>query len=527
MGGVGKTQLATEYAYWHLGGYEAIWWVRSEEPARLASDYAGLGIALGVTSAQEPSQEVQISATRSWLEQQAGWLVVFDNVEKPDDLNDYLPRGGGGHVLITSRHQSWGGIAAQVSVEEWHRPESIAFLLKRTGREDREGANGVAEALGDLPLALAQAGAYMEEAHLPFVDYVHLLEINQKELLSKGTAFTGYELTVATAWSASFEKLETANPAAADLLRLCAFFAPDDIPLDVISKGAQYLPGPLAKAMSDQMNRAECVAALGRYSLAEVTGDALSVHRLVQAVMRDRLPDDPSKTWVEAAVGLINQAFPSQVERNPSAWPVCWRLLPHALASAGQAEALQLAPQATARLLNQTAGYLRERAQFAEAKVALERALGISEAAYGPDHPAVATAVNNLGNVLWDLGDLAGARAACERALRIHEAAYGPDHPEVAIDVNNLGNVLQGLGDLAGARAAFERALRIDEAVYGPDHPAVATDVNNLGNVLQGLGELAGARAAFERALEILRRFLGDDHPKTVIVRKNLESLDK
>ena len=125
----------------------------------------------------------------------------------------------------------------------------------------------------------------------------------------------------------------------------------------------------------------------------------------------------------------------------------------------------------------------------------------IDERAFGPDHPNVATDVNNLGGVLQDLGDLAGARAAFERALAIDERAFGPDHPNVATDVNNLGSVLQDLGDLAGARAAFERALAIDERAYGPDHPNVATDVNNLGSVLQDLGDLAGARAAFERAL--------------------------
>ncbi len=175
--------------------------------------------------------------------------------------------------------------------------------------------------------------------------------------------------------------------------------------------------------------------------------------------------------------------------------------------------------------VNNLGSVLQALGDLAGARAAFERALRIDERAYGPDHPDVATDVNNLGGVLQALGDLAGARAAYERALRIDERAYGPDHPDVAIDVNNLGGVLQALGDLAGARAAFERALRIDEQAFGPDHPHVASDVNNLGLVLQALGDLAGARAAFERALRIFVKFLPADHPNIRIVRGNLAGL--
>jgi Tfp pilus assembly protein PilF len=279
--------------------------------------------------------------------------------------------------------------------------------------------------------------------------------------------------------------------------------------------------------VADPLACDEVLAALRRFSLVEVSSDALAVHRLVQAIARDRLAEDARRTWVEAAVRLVDDAFPSG-EDDPSdvrTWPVCARLLPHALAAARHAEALQVAAEATGRLLNQAGVYLWGRAEFADAKAAYERTLAIGKAAYGPDHPTVATRVNNLGLVLQDLGDLTGARVAFERALAIDEAAYGPEHPRVAIRVNNLGGVLPDLGDLAGARAAFERALAIDEAAYGPEHPKVAIRVNNLGLVLHDLGDLAGARAAFERALHIFREFLGEDHPSTLTVRNNLESL--
>jgi len=524
LGGVGKTQLALEYAYRHTADYAVVWWVRAEEPAALSAGFAALAGPLDLPEKAAAEQPVVVAAARRWLEHNDGWLLVFDNAPDPAALRDFLPQGGAGHVLITSRYPAWRGVASPLSVRVLERAESVAFLLRRTGQTDQAAAGVLAGELGDLPLALEQAGAYMETTGRALADYLSLFRQRQGDLLRRGRPSTDYPATVATTWEISFQQLQQTSPAAAGLLNLCAFLAPDDIPRELLGAGAAHLPESLAAALADPLAGDEALAALRRYSLAEVSGDALAVHRLVQAVARDRLAEEARRTWAEAAVRLVAEAFPSG-EQDPSdvrTWPQCSRLLPHALAAAGHAEALQVAAEATGFLLNQAGLYLKGRAQYAAARAALERALAIDEAALGPQHPKVATDVNNLGTVLQDLGDLAGARAAYQRALAIGEAAYGPQHPAVATRVNNLGSVLQALGDLAGARAALERALAIDEAAYGPQHPAVARDVNNLGNVLQDLGDLAGARAALERALAIDEAAYGPQHPAVAIRVNNL-----
>jgi len=480
LGGVGKTQLAVEYAYRHAAEYDVVWWVRAEEPATLPSDYAGLAGELGLPEEDAPEQRVVVQAVRRWLGQNAGWLLVFDNAPGPAEVHDYLPQAAMGHVLITSRNPVWRGAASPLTVRVMERPESVDFLLKRTGRADEEAADALAEALGDLPLALEQAGAYVEASGGTLSGYLRLFRRRHRELLSRGRPSTDYPDTVATTWVLSFQQVQQASPAGADLLNLCAFLAPDDIPQDLLSEGAQHLPQPLAEAVADPLTFDEAVAALRRYSLVGVGGDALSVHRLVQAVACDRLAEEARRTWAEAAVNLVNSAFPFDSD-DVRTWPECSRLLPHALVVAGHAEALGVALEATGRLLNQVGLYLGARAEFVEAKVAFERSLVVEEAAFGSDHPEVAAVVNNLGGVLKDLGDLEGAQAAYERALAIDEAVFGPGHPEVATVVNNLGRVLQDLGDLKGARAAFERSLVIDEAAFGSNHPNVAVSVNNLG----------------------------------------------
>ncbi|MCD4801031.1 MAG: tetratricopeptide repeat protein, partial [Methanococcoides sp.] len=459
-------------------------------------------------------------AVKQWLEQHPKWLLVFDNAKDRADVNDYLPQGKTGHVLITSRNVNWRGIATLLDVKVLERKESVDFLLKRTGYTDKEIADTLADALGDLPLALEQAGAYMEAKGRNISYYLNMFTVHKNKLLNRAVPSTDYPDTVATTWDIAFDEVMQISSSGADLLNLCAFLAPDDIPVELLNSGVQYLPESLAAVAGDPLAFDDAVDPLRRYSLVEITAETISVHRLVQAVTRDRLDEDEKKKWAEAAVHIVNKAFPFK-SNDLLTWPVSTRLLPHALAAAEHAEALDVASDSTARLLNQMGLYLKGRAQFAEAKEMHERALAIDEAAYGPDHPDVAIDVNNLGLVLEDLGDMEEAKKMFERALVIDEAAYGPDHPQVAIYANNLGGVLNALGDMEGAKKMYERALAIDEATYGPDHPNVAICVSNLGLVLQALGDMEGAKKMFERALAIDESAYGPDHPQVAIYVNN------
>lgn len=523
MGGVGKTQLASEYAYDHAGDYQVVWWIKSEEPAALKSDYAALAEALDLPQKQERDQKVIVAAVRDWLNHNGAWLLIFDNARNKEDLRDWLPQNRAGHVVITSRDPNWGGVAKPLEVEVLTRKDAVRFLLQRTGQDDDVAARLLAEALGDLPLALEQAGAYIETTGKPISEYLALFKTRHAELLQRGKP-DDYPDTVATTWEISFQAARQESPAAAGLLNVCAFLAPDDIPIAALRKGKDKLPDPLAETVADELWFDEAVAVLRRYSLIERVEDGLFVHRLVQMVARDRLLDDERRVSADAAVRVVNDAFPFESD-DVRTWADCERLLPHALAAAEFGEELQLAPEATGRLLNQIGVYYNGCARHAEAMQAYERAIKIVEATFGPNDTNVAIYVNNLGNVLRDLGDLTLARQCIDRALRIDEAAFGPDHPNVAIRVNNLGLVLKDLGDLAGARQSFDRALRIGEVILGPDHPAVATYVNNLGAVLNDLGEPGGARQCYERALRIDEGAFGAEHPEVATDVNNLGSV--
>jgi tetratricopeptide (TPR) repeat protein len=527
LGGVGKTQVALEYAYRFASAFRVIWWLRAEEPATLAADYAALAEHLPLPAGATAEPGARIAAVRAWLEGHDGWLLIFDNAPEPAAVTPYLPRRVGGQILITSRYLGWGGAARSVTVPTFPRDESVRFLLDRTQQADAEAAAALAAEVGDLPIALAQAAGYLDATGITLVGYLARWRTHRAELLGRGHEGLDYLDTVATTWEVAFQALQAREPAAADLLCLCAYLAPEAIPPRLLRDSSEVLPERLAAAVADDLAWDTVIAALRRYALVETAEPTLAVHRLVQAVTRDRLAEDDRRTWAAAAVTCLARAV-RQGETPPwdvRSWPALAEWLPHGLAAAAHAEGLQVARQDTALVLNQFGLYFRARAQWTDARAALARALTLYEAAYSPDHPTVATTVNNLGGVLRALGDLAGARAANERALTIDEASYGPDHPTVATTVNNLGGVLRALGDLGGARAALARALTIDEASYGPDHPTVAIRVNNLGGVLRGLGDLAEARAAYERALRIFEAHLGAAHPSTQTVRRNLETV--
>jgi tetratricopeptide (TPR) repeat protein len=321
-------------------------------------------------------------------------------------------------------------------VPKFPRDESLAFLQHRIGASG-DDADALADALGDLPLALEQAAAYLDATGASLADYLSLFRTRRRELWDSGKPPPAYGETVGTTWVLSMDSARKQCPACGDLLALCAFLAPDDIPLSLLRDGAPHLPRRLRATTRDPIRLNRATAALLRYSLLQLSADSLSLHRLVQAVAQDRLSQQDQRTYAEAAARLVNKAFPFDSD-DVRTWPQCSRLLPHALAAAGHAADLHAALDAAGRLLNQSGIYLQGRAQFAHAKQVLQCALAIYEKAHGPDHPNVAIRLNNLGGMLCVQGDLEGARIHGERALAIYDKFLGPDHPDTVLARNNL-----------------------------------------------------------------------------------------
>jgi tetratricopeptide (TPR) repeat protein len=529
LGGIGKTQLALEYSYLFWDEYDVIWWVRSEEPATLAADYAMLAKYLNLPEKDAADQTLTINAVKRWLENNSEWLLVFDSAQNPHDLKRYVPRSRANHIIITSRNPDWSGTAKPLTVIIFDRNESIAFLIKRTEQNDEKAANALAETLGDLPLALEQAGAYILAAAISISDYLERFNEQHKRILeSRLGNDIYYPDTIATTWGVSFQAVQKESPVSAEILWLCSFLAPDDIPRSLLVEGAKYLPEPLASVSSDDLMLDAAIWTLRRYSLINVTIGGFSIHRLVQMVTRDRMTADDRKKWALIAVNILSEVFPIKSDDPESIDAHLWHksscLTSHALAASSYALDFNVSLMQISNLLNQSGSYLRERAQLLEAKELHEQALVLAEKSEGRNHPSVAICLENLARVLRDMGHLQKAQEYLKRAIDIEENYFGSgtNISHIAICLDNLGRVLYSQGNLADAKKNYKRALKIDEKIYGQEHPRVAIRLNNIGAILQEQGNLVGAKKNYERALEIDKKFYGQDNPYVAIRLNNL-----
>lgn len=522
LGGVGKTQLAVEYAYRYWDDYDIIWLLRSEDHTAIADDYCRLARCLHLQTEDPGDTPATVEAVRIFLARNARWLLIFDNVLSPDEIRRFLPETTAGHILITSRHRDWQ-CAIGIKIDTFKRRESIEFIQRRTGQDDEEAADDLAGELGDLPLALEQAGAFIAETGMPIPEYLKAYREKKLSLLEKRKPFD-YLGTVATTWEISFQKIREdpdVGPVAEDLLNLCAYFAPDDIPLEMIIRGSKYLPPDLSQACRDTSCFYDTIGAIRKFSLIEMHEKALSIHRLVQEVIRNNQSKNLARQWCEIAVRILRTAFPYD-EEDPHTWPECAPLLPHVFSAAEHAEELNSAQKVLGPLLNETGLYFHEVGEFNKSRNILEKALLMTEKVYGINHPEIAAITSNLGGVLQDFGDLQGAKKVFERVITINEKIYEPDNPRVSTGFNNLGLVLRDLGDFQGAKKAVEQALAIDEKKYGQGSQRVATDMNNLGLILRDLNDFQGAKSVLERALAIDKRIYGHEHPRIAVDMNNL-----
>gem|GEM_PF-154166 len=524
MPGVGKTQIALEYAYRYQENYQVVLWVNGHSRESLVSDFVAMAGLLKLAEIHVRDQVETISAVKRWFENNGGWLLILDNADDLAIVREFIPSRETGHVLLTTRAQNTKPIAARQAVEGMGPQESALYLLRRlriikkeeslesAPEEFRNKAEALSKALDNLPLALDQAAAFIGEMFSTLEEYQSLYQRARKELLRRRGKLPKYHPSVTVTFLLAFQKVADANPAAADLLRVCAFLEADSIPEEIFSEGAKELGVALASAAESPLALTDSIGEATRFSLLWYYPEArtFSLHRLVQAVLKDEMDESSRRVWAERAVRAVNKAFPTSEYSN---WQACSRLIQHAQSLARAIDEFRFEFPEAARMLNQAGEYLNERAQFANAEPLFRRALAIREKVFGIEHESVASSLNNLAGLYYNLGTYAEAESTWSRALTIMENAFGNEDMRVATVLNNLAELYKKQGRYVQAEPLYHQSLAIYQNTLGDEHQRVAVSFNNLAALYLQQGKYAEAEPLLKRALDIKEKLLGSEHP--------------
>jgi transcriptional regulator with XRE-family HTH domain len=384
LGGVGKTQTILEYAWRHRADYRIICWAKAGDADTLRAEFARIARELKLPEAASPDQQEAIAALKTWMNEQPQWLIVLDDVETPEVLQGFLPEEPLGHLVLTGRAQAIGTIAQTIDLLGMEPEEGAWFLLRRTQKLaldapfdsasllDQQQARAISQALGGLPLALEQAGAYIEETGCRLLSYRERYREQHAELLKRRGALSdpAYPWSVATTWTLSLTRVKQRNLAAAELLYFLACLNPDAVPLSLIRDAAPRLPRRLRRTAANAVKLDEAIGDLRRFSLVQRhEGDkiprgneVLAMHPVVQTVLMDALPEQMQRRWAERTIKAVHRAFAAGIYIRQA--QACAALIKQwGLFSKEAADLLyQAGCQAQDRQLNHIAGLLFQQA---------------------------------------------------------------------------------------------------------------------------------------------------------------------
>lgn len=561
-GGVGKSQIAIEYVYRHQHEFDVVWWIPAEQQSMVLSSFAGLARALGLMVGPQPGTAVPrvLEALRDG-DRYGRWLLIFDNAEDVDVVRPFIPTSGNGKVIVTSRNRAWEGVATSLTVDVFRREESRDLLMRRSPTLTSDEADRLADALGDLPLAIELAAAWQAATQMPVDRYLHLLERHQTEL-DVGGLVRDYPPAVAAAWRITLDYLQTESAGVYQLLGICGCLAAEPVSLSIFRSGGRIsVSRELDPILRDPIRLSRAIRELSKFSLVRVDHrrDSIQMHRLMQSVLRTTTEPDERQRLVHAAHSLLAAAKPAGSPSSPDHWDGYQALLPHAVSSQAASsrdgwvrdlvanlvyylyywgdhnQAVDLAGQAWRHWNEDTDEPDTLVIQMAKLYAFCQRLIGVDESAYSLNERALAVSrrpgvpEEELIDSMWQMagahryrGDFAAALALDREAFDRARNVFGPDDPDTLKAAHSCGVSLRVSGEFEAARALDEETARQWELVYGHADAFTLNTRNGLSIDIRECGDYPRARLLQEDVHAAYRATFGAENPTTIRAARDL-----
>ncbi|GAB3432919.1 FxSxx-COOH system tetratricopeptide repeat protein [Actinophytocola sediminis] len=514
MGGIGKTQMAAEYIYRHLPNYDLVWWLDATHPTQIRAGLTDLARVLNLPGSAETTVAVPavLEALRTGRPFRR-WLLVFDAADSPEDVLPYFPRNGTGEILVTSRNSDWAGVARPLELTVFKREESISLFGKRGPKISNADADELAEKLGDLPLAIEQAAAWRAVTGMPVREYLRLFDESVDEILDAATA-PSHEVSVAAAWNVSFDELKKRNPAAHQILHVCAFFSPEPISRELLTGVSRVSISPeLDAALRDPIKLARAIRDINRYGLAKIDhgNNTLQLHRLVQLVLRNRVMAPQIHAQMQhGAHQLLASLDPNDPEQGRH-WPRYRELLPHAYA----ANVMDCDDDWPRQLIINIMRFLFECGDHHEAARLGTRIREHFTRTLGPTHPQTLDVSSRLGLYLWSIGRYEQAAELNQRTLALRLQVSGEENEETFALQRSIVIDQRAQGEFAAGAKLSEEIYLKTKRMFGEDDPETLNAAFQHGLSLRLLGEYLAAAELDEDTYRRRVEVLGPDHPRT------------
>ncbi|GAA2244194.1 ATP-binding protein [Streptomyces ruber] len=522
MSGVGKTQLAAEYAYRFGSEYDVVWWVNAEKRVTYRRVLAELAPKLGLTTGAEYGERLR--AVRDALrrgEPYGRWLLILDGADEPDQLWDLVPTGPG-HVLITSRNPEWGEHNSRMlEVPVYDRDESVAFIRRRAPRLTPAEAKQLAEALEDLPLLLDQTAGWLNDSDLSVDEYIQLLEGGVDRDVVKVSA--DFPLAFQTAWSILLNNIRETVPESVALLRLCTFFAPGSIPVRLLKEmPVDELPEQIAGLLNDPLLWNRAINQLRQYSVVRLEshetsgeeaspGESLYVHRMVHQIVHKDMPDEDRRDFIDVVRRALAAADPGR-PTDSRLWDQYAEIVPHLK----YADVLKSTDRTVQRLVLNCLRYMWFTGEYTSGITLGERALAAWRELIGEDHPRVWEVTYHYANLLRSGGEYVRTEAIERAAVEYLRRERGEEDLDYLRAASGLAADLSALGRYEEALQLTERLYSVYRGLLGEQDSRTLNALNNLGFSLRLLGRYDETLDIDRRTLEARRQLLRGRHPWTL-----------